>query len=387
MDIKELDKTYIANTYSRFPFVAVSGSGARVTGENGQTCIDLGSGIAVDAFGVCDPEWIAAVDAQIHKIQHFSNYFYTEPQAKLAEMLCQRTGMQKVFFCNSGAEANECAIKAARKYSFDKYGAGRHDIVTLQQSFHGRTMATLTATGQDSLHPDCFGPYLDGFLYAPANNYEAMASLCGDTVCAVLLELIQGEGGVNPLDSEYVQKVEALCHEKDILLLIDEVQTGNGRTGSLYAWQQYGVEPDIMTTAKGLGGGLPLGACLFGKKTAGTMTAGTQGSTFGGNPVCCAGALSILSRIDGKLLADVRQKGEFIKSELTGTPGVRSVTGLGLMLGIETEKNAKDIAAACLVRGVVVLTAKDKVRLLPPLNIAWEDLRQAIQILKGVIAE
>jgi len=387
MDIKELDKTYIANTYARFPFVAVSGSGARVTGENGVTCIDLGSGIAVDAFGVCDPDWVAAVDAQIHKIQHFSNLFYTEPQTKLAEMLCQRTGMHKVFFGNSGAEANECAIKAARKYSFDKYGAGRHDIVTLQNSFHGRTMATLTATGQDSLHPDFFGPYLDGFLYAPANDFDALTALCGETVCAVMLELVQGEGGVNPLDREYVQKVEDFCHEKDILLLIDEVQTGNGRTGTLYAWQQYGVEPDIMTTAKGLGGGLPLGACLFGEKTADTLTAGTQGSTFGGNPVCCAGALSILSRIDGKLLADVRQKGEFIKGELDGAPGVKSVTGLGLMLGIETEKNAKDIANACLARGVVVLTAKNKVRLLPPLNIAWEDLRQAIQILKGVIAE
>ena len=387
MDIKELDKTYIANTYARFPFVAVSGSGARVTGESGRTCIDLGSGIAVDAFGVCDPDWVAAVDAQIHKIQHFSNLFYTEPQTKLAEMLCQRTGMHKVFFGNSGAEANECAIKAARKYSFDKYGAGRHDIVTLQNSFHGRTMATLTATGQDSLHPDFFGPYLDGFLYAPANDFDALTALCGETVCAVMLELVQGEGGVNPLDREYVQKVEDFCHEKDILLLIDEVQTGNGRTGTLYAWQQYGVEPDIMTTAKGLGGGLPLGACLFGEKTADTLTAGTQGSTFGGNPVCCAGALSILSRIDGKLLADVRQKGEFIKGELDGAPGVKSVTGLGLMLGIETEKNAKDIANACLARGVVVLTAKNKVRLLPPLNIAWEDLRQAIQILKGVIAE
>ena len=387
MDIKELDKTYIANTYSRFPFVAVSGSGARVTGENGGTCIDLGSGIAVDAFGVCDPEWVAAVEAQLHKIQHFSNLFYTEPQAKLAELLCQRTGMHKVFFCNSGAEANECAIKAARKYSFDKYGAGRHDIVTLQQSFHGRTMATLAATGQDALHPECFGPYPGGFLYAPANDFDALSALCGETVCAVMLELVQGEGGVNPLAKEYVQKVEDLCHEKDILLLIDEVQTGNGRTGSLYAWQQYHVEPDIMTTAKGLGGGLPLGACLFGEKTANTLTAGTQGSTFGGNPVCCAGALSILSRIDGKLLAEVREKGEYIQSELSGAPGVKSVTGLGLMLGIETEKDARSVAEICLARGVVVLTAKNKVRLLPPLNIAWEDLRQAIQILKGVIAE
>lgn len=387
MNIQELDSTYIANTYARFPFVALNGSGARVMAENGKTCIDLGSGIAVNAFGVSDPEWVKAVEAQLHKLQHFSNLFYTEPQAKLAEMLCQRTGMHKVFFCNSGAEANECAIKAARKYSFDKYGTGRHNIVTLNQSFHGRTMATLTASAQDALHPDCFGPYLDGFLYVPANDFAALSSLCDETVCAVMLELVQGEGGVNPLDVDYVQKVEVLCREKDILLIIDEVQTGNGRTGSLYAWQQYHIEPDIMTTAKGLGGGLPLGACLFGGKTEATLTAGTQGSTFGGNPVCCAGALSILSRIDGKLLAEVREKGEYIKNELTGAPGVKSVTGLGLMLGIETEKDAKRIVNACLARGVVVLTAKNKVRLLPPLNIAWEDLRQAIQILKGVIAE
>lgn len=387
MDIQELDKTYIAGTYARFPFVAQSGSGAHVTGENGVICIDLGSGIAVDSFGLCDSEWVKAVEAQLHKLQHFSNIFYTEPQTKLAEMLCQRTGLRKVFFCNSGAEANECAIKCVRKYSFDKYGAGRYKIVTLQNSFHGRTMATLAATGQKVLHPPCFGPYPDGFLYAPANDFEALAACCGESVCGVMLELIQGEGGVLPLDRDYVQKVEKLCDERDILLIIDEVQTGNGRTGSLYAWQQYGVEPDIMTTAKGLGGGLPIGACLFGEKTASTLTPGTQGSTFGGNPVCCAGALSILSRIDGTLLAEVRRKGAYIQDELTGAPGVRNVTGLGLMLGIETVKDAKDIAAACLKRGVVVLTAKEKVRLLPPLNISWEDLRQAIQILKGVIAE
>ncbi len=387
MTVKERDSAFIANTYARYPLVAESGNGARVTGENGQTYIDLGSGIAVDSFGVCDEEWVKAVTEQLHKIQHFSNLFYTEPQVQLAQMLCERTGMQKVFFGNSGAEANECAIKTARKYAFDKYGADRADIVTLQGSFHGRTLATLAAAGQDALHPDCFAPYPGGFLYAPANDFPALEALCGETVCAVMLELVQGEGGVLPLEPDYVKQVSKLCKEKDILLVIDEVQTGNGRTGTLYAYQQYPADPDIVTTAKGLGGGLPLGACMFGVKTAATLTAGTHGSTFGGNPVCCAGAVSILSRIDGKLLSEVREKGEFIESELSGAPGVKSVTGLGLMLGIETEKSAKNIAAACLVRGVVVLTAKDKVRLLPPLNIAWEELRQAIQILKGVIAE
>lgn len=387
MNIKELDKTYIENTYARFPLVAESGRGARVTGENGQTYIDLGSGIAVDSFGACDEEWVSAVTEQLHKIQHFSNLFYTEPQVKLAQMLCERTGMQKVFFGNSGAEANECAIKCARKYSFDKYGAERSNIISLQNSFHGRTLATLAATGQAALHPDCFAPYPGGFLYAPANDFPALEALCDGTVCAVMLELVQGEGGVLPLDRDFVQQTAKLCRKRDILLIIDEVQTGNGRTGTLYAYQQYAVDPDIVTTAKGLGGGLPLGCCMFGGKAAGTLTPGTHGSTFGGNPVCCAGAVSILSRIDGKLLADIRAKGEFIRSELSGAPGVKSVTGLGLMLGIETEKNAKSIADACLARGVVVLTAKNKVRLLPPLNIAWEELRQAIQILKGVIAE
>lgn len=386
MDTKQLDNTYIANTYSRFPLVAVSGQGAVITDENSKEYIDLGSGIAVNSFGVCDDEWISAVETQLRKIQHISNLYYTEPQAALAKLLCEKTGMKKVFFANSGAEANECAIKCARKYSSDKYGSGRSTIITLTNSFHGRTMATLSATGQDSMHIH-FGPFLDGFKYAQANDFPAFEALCDETVCAVMLELVQGEGGVNPLDKEYVSAIAKLCSERDILLIIDEVQTGNGRTGTLYAYMQYGISPDIVTTAKGLAGGLPMGCAMLGEKVQDTLTAGTHGSTFGGNPICAAGALSILSRIDDRLLSDVRKKGEYIKNELEGAPGVKSVSGLGLMLGIETEKDAKETALQCLEQGVIVLTAKNKVRLLPPLNIKQDELKKAIQILKGVIAQ
>ncbi|NLT63292.1 MAG: aspartate aminotransferase family protein [Clostridiales bacterium] len=386
MDIKQLDNTYIANTYSRASFVAMSGKGALVRDEDGKEYIDLGSGIAVNSFGICDDEWTHAVEEQLHKIQHISNLYYTEPQARLAQMLCERTDMKKVFFGNSGAEANECAIKCARKYSSDKYGARRSTIITLIDSFHGRTMAALSATGQESMHVH-FGPFLEGFKYAPANNFAALEALCDGTVCAVMLELVQGESGVNPLDKAYVDKVAALCAERDILLIVDEVQTGNGRTGSLYAYMQYGIKPDIVSTAKGLAGGLPLGCTMLGEKVENTLSAGTHGSTFGGNPICAAGAISIISRIDDALLEEVKKKGEYIKSELEKAPGVISVTGLGLMIGIETEKNAKDLALQCLQKGVIVLTAKSKLRLLPPLNIKQEELKKAIQILKGVIAQ
>ena len=386
MDIIELDKTYVANSYARSPLVAESGKGEQICDNDGKEYIDLGSGIGVNAFGACDEEWVKAVESQLHKLSHLSNLYYTEPQVRLAQMLCEKTGMKKVFFGNSGAEANECAIKCARKYSSDKYGTGRSTIITLINSFHGRTMATLTATGQDALHVH-FGPFLEGFKYAPANDFASMQALCDDSVCAVMLELVQGEGGVNPLDKEYVSAVAKLCTERDILLIIDEVQTGNGRTGSLHAYMQYGISPDIVTTAKGLGGGLPLGCALLGKKVENTLTAGTHGTTFGGNPICAAGALSILSRLDDALMCDVKKKGEYIKSELEGAKGVKSVTGLGLMIGIETERDAKEIASECLENGVIVLTAKSKVRLLPPLNIKQEELQTAIQILKGVIAK
>jgi len=386
MDVKQLDNTYIANTYGRFPIIAVSGKGALVRDDEGKEYIDLGSGIAVDSFGICDEEWIKAVEEQLHKIQHLSNLYYTEPQAKLAQMLCEKTGMKKVFFGNSGAEANECAIKCARKYSSDKYGEGRSTIITLINSFHGRTMATLSATGQESMHVN-FGPFLEGFKYAPANDFAALESMCDDKVCAIMIELVQGEGGVNPLDKDYVASLAKFCAERDILLIIDEVQTGNGRTGTLYAYMQYGITPDIVTTAKGLAGGLPLGCAILGEKVEITLSAGTHGSTFGGNPICAAGAVNILSRIDDELMSEVTRKSEYIKAELETSPGVKSVTGLGLMIGIETNRNAKEIVQECLEKGVIVLTAKSKVRLLPPLNIKQEELEKAIQILKGVIAQ
>lgn len=386
MNIIENDKKYIASTYSRAPLVADHGKAALIWDKDGKEYIDLGSGIAVNIFGVADDEWENAIKDQLSKLQHISNLYYSEPQVKLAEMLCERTGLKKVFFANSGAEANECSIKCARKYSNDKYGEKRYNMVSLVNSFHGRTMATLSATGQDSMHKD-FAPFLDGFIYVPANDFDAMSKACDDSVCAVMLELVQGEGGVNPLDKEYVTQVAKLCAEKDILLLVDEVQTGNGRTGTLYAYMQYGIMPDIVTTAKGLGAGLPIGACLMGEKVADTLSPGSHGSTFGGNPICAAGALNILSRIDEKLLDEVKEKSVYIMSQLNGAKGVCSVSGLGLMIGIETEKDAKQLAAECLEQGVIVLTAKNKLRLLPPLNIKMQELEKAITILKGVIAQ
>lgn len=386
MEVIANDKEYIAATYARSLLVADHGKGAVVWDADGKEYIDLGSGIAVNIFGVADEEWTKAVEAQLGKLQHISNLYYSEPQVTLAKMLCERTGMKKVFFANSGAEANECSIKCARKYSNDKYGGKRYNMVTLGNSFHGRTMATLTATGQDAMHKD-FAPFLEGFRYVPANDYDAIQKACDDTVCAVMLELVQGEGGVNPLSKAYVAQVAELCAEKDILLIIDEVQTGNGRTGTLYAYMQYGITPDIVTTAKGLGGGLPIGACMMGEKVADTLTPGSHGSTFGGNPICAAGAVNILSRIDQKLLDEVQEKSVYIISQLSGAKGVRSVSGLGLMIGVETEKDAKQLAAECLKQGVIVLTAKTKLRLLPPLNIKKQELEKAITILKGVIAQ
>ena len=384
MTTKELDSKYIANTYARFPIVLEHGKGSLVWDTDGREYIDMGSGIAVNAFGLADSEWIAAVTAQLGKLQHVSNLYYSEPDALLAEQLCSRTGMKKVFFANSGAEANECAIKCARKYAADKYGADkRYKIVTLKNSFHGRTITTLAATGQDELHRD-FQPLTEGFLYTPANDCAALKELVesDEAVAAIMFELVQGEGGVMPLTQEFVQCIAELCAEHDILMICDEVQTGNGRTGTLYAWMQYGITPDIMSTAKGLGGGLPIGACLFGEKTENTLTAGTHGSTFGGNPAVCAGALNILSRIDDALLADVKAKSEYIVSELTGAPGVESVAGLGLMLGIKTTKPLNDAVTACRENGVLVLTAHGKMRLLPALNIPMELVKKAVAVIK-----
>lgn len=387
MDIKSLDNEYVAHTYARFPVAFVKGEGSHLTDDTGKEYIDLGTGIAVNTFGISDPVWQKAVSDQLGKLQHASNLYYTGPCAELAEMLCSRIGMKKVFFSNSGAEANECAIKAARLYSYEKYGDGRSTVVTLKNSFHGRTLATLSATGQDVFHTK-FGPFPEGFVYADPTDAEDVIRLVKENnACAVMMELVQGEGGVYPLEEDYVRTIADFVKENDVLLIIDEVQTGNGRTGSLYAFEQYGIQPDIVSTAKGLAGGLPLGATMLGEKLADTYKPGTHGSTFGGNPIASAGAVSILSRIDDALLADVRAKSEYIFSELTGAKGVVGVSGLGLMIGIQTEKSAKDVIAGCMERGVVVLSAKEKVRLLPALNIPMEDLKKAIGILKEVIAE
>lgn len=388
MSITSNDKQFVANTYARFPIELVSGKGAILKDSNGKEYIDLGSGIAVNIFGVADDEWQKAVTHQLSVLPHTSNLYYSEPCSTLAELLCERTGMKKVFFSNSGAEANECAIKVARKYAFDKYGDESHStIITLKNSFHGRTIATLKATGQDVFHTD-FGPFPEGFVYAEANNFDDVKKLVDTDKCiAVMMELVQGEGGVCKLDENFVKSVAELVKEKDMLLIIDEVQTGNGRTGELYAYMHYGIQPDIVTTAKGLGGGLPIGATMLGENVKNVLTYGSHGSTFGGNPVSCAGACNIIKRIDDKLLNEVKEKSAYIFSELEGAKGVKSVSGLGLMIGVETEKPAKEVANACIEKGVLVLTAKTKVRLLPSLNIDWDDLKKAIRILKEVIAE
>ena len=384
-ELRERDQKYIANVYNRFSADICRGEGATLYSEDGKKFVDFGSGIAVNSFGVNDAEWKAAVVAQLDKVQHASNLYYTRPQVELASLLCERTGAKKVFFSNSGAEANECALKAARKYSFDKYGEGRFHIVTLKNSFHGRTMATLSATGQEAMHR-FFMPFLDGFSYADPTAASVRAH-CTDKTCAVLLELVQGEGGVRPLDREEVLAIERYCKKHDILLMIDEVQTGNGRTGTLYAYEQYGIRPDVVTTAKGLAGGLPLGATMFFEKCEHTLGAGDHGSTFGGNPVACAGACSILRRIDRDLLLEVQGKSAYLFTQLGRIRNVIGVTGLGLMIGLETSKGAREVAERCLARGLIVLTAKNKVRLLPPLNVRKDEMDFALQILNEVISE
>ena len=383
----EKDKQYIANTYGRFPVTIVNGHGSVAVDENGKEYIDMGTGIGVNAFGYSDTEWVEAVTKQLNTLQHTSNLFYTQPGVELAEMLCEKSGMKKCFFGNSGAEANECAIKAARKYSLDKYAdEDRNIIITLTQSFHGRTLATLKATGQDVFHTT-FGPFPEGFVYAEANNFESFMSTYNKNVCAVMMEMVQGEGGVIPLDKIFIKKVYEFCKEHDIIIIIDEVQTGNGRTGSLYAYQQFDIEPDIVSTAKGVAGGLPMGICLFGEKTKDTMTPSSHGSTFGMNPVVCAGALSIIRRLDDEFLASVRAKGEYIRNRLAECKNVKSVSGMGLMLGIETTKDAKAVVMKCIEKGVLPLTAKTKIRLLPPLNISDSDLEKAMNIITEVIEE
>ena len=384
-DIIEEDKKYIAGTYARFPVAFKEGKGSRLYDYDGREYVDCGSGIAVNIFGVNDEEWKNAVIAQMNSIQHASNLYYTKPQADLACLLCEMTGAKKVFFGNSGAEANECAIKAARKYGEIKHGADRKQIITLKESFHGRTLATLAATGQDAFHK-YYGPFPEGFVYADP-TIEGVEACMNERTCAVMIECIQGESGVNVLDKNFVQAVEKLCRERDIIFICDEVQTGNGRTGRLYAYQAYGVSPDIVTTAKGLGGGLPIGACMLFEKCAGVFGYGDHGSTFGGNPVVCAGAYSILSRIDEKLLQSVREKGEYFREGLKKIDGVKEVTGMGLMIGIHTDKPAAEVANECMKRGLLVLTAHSNVRLLPPLTISKDDIDFALKILNEVISQ
>ena len=385
MNVKEIDKQYIANTYARFDLQLVKGKGSLVYDEAGKEYIDLGTGIAVNGFGVGDKAWKKAVVKQLDKIQHTSNLYYSEPCALLAKTLCARTGMKKVFFSNSGAEANECAIKAARKYGEIKKGKEYHTIITLKNSFHGRTITTLSATGQDVFH-EHFTPMTEGFVHATANDLDEIKTLVKThKCCAVMIELVQGEGGVMALDKTYVQQLAALVKEEDMLLVVDEVQTGNGRTGALYAFENYGILPDVVTTAKGLGGGLPIGATMLGKSVETLFTPGLNGSTFGGNPVCAAGALSILERIDDALLKEVREKSAYIFDTLGGAKGVKSVSGMGLMIGIETEKDVGEVIKGCMARGVLVIKAKNKVRLLPALNIPFKQLKKAIEIVKEEI--
>ena len=380
-NLQNLDNLYVANTYARFPVDLVKGNGSLYYDGDGKEYIDLGTGIGVTAFGACDEEWKNAVIGQLNALQHTSNLYYTSPCANLAKLLCEKTGLKKVFFANSGAEANECAIKVARKYYEDKTGKQGY-IITLTNSFHGRTLTTLAATGQDKFH-ELFNPLTSGFLHADVGDIDKIKSyIASYPVCAIMIELVQGEGGVNALPNDFVQAIYKLCQDNDILLVVDEVQTGNGRTGKLYAFEHFGILPDVVTTAKGLGGGLPIGATVLGERVEDIFTPGLNGSTFGGNPVCAAGALSVLERIDDELLKQVQEKSAYIFSELTGAKGVKSVSGLGLMIGVECERDASEVIASCRERGVLVIKAKHKVRLLPALNIPFAQLKTAIKILK-----
>lgn len=387
MSIMDMDKAYVAGTYKRFPVEIVSGKGSHAVDSQGKTYVDMGSGIGVTAFGYGDEAWKAAVCAQLDKVQHTSNLYYNAPCARLAKLLCEKTGMKKVFFSNSGAEANECAIKAARKYSAEKKGADCYTIVTLQNSFHGRTLTTLAATGQDHFH-ELYQPLTPGFVHVPANDIQALKDCVAKIkVAGILMEVVQGEGGVLPLTAEYLAAANKLAHEQDIPLMMDEVQIGNGRSGKLYGYMNFDVQPDIVSTAKGLGGGLPIGACLLGEKVQNALGFGDHGSTYGGNPVCCAGGVSIIGRLTDDFLAEVQKKSAYVFQTLTGAPGIESVTGLGLMIGVKPVAPAAEVVKACMERGVLCLTAKNKVRLLPALNIPKEDLKFAVETIRTVAAE
>ncbi len=387
-EIKQTADTYLMPTYAHFPVALDRGENATYFDVDGKPYIDFTAGIGVNVFGANDEGWKAAVTAQLNKLQHTSNLYYNETVARAAKLLCERSGFSRVLFCNSGAEANECAIKLARKASFDRFGEGRSTIISLQNSFHGRTMATITATGQAHYH-EYFMPFLQGFRYAQAGDMALLKELAADkTVCAVLVEVIQGEGGVIALDPGYLRAVRRFCTENDLLLMADEVQTGIGRTGSLFAFQNAGIMPDVVTCAKGIGGGLPMGACLCTEALGGTLTAGTHGTTFGGNPVACAGAAEILNRIDDAFLRAVREKGVYIRDKVAGFTGVKDVHGAGLMLGVDlAEKKAADVAARCCEKGLLILTAKAALRMLPPLTITYDEIDRGLAVLAEVLAE
>ena len=384
--IKEQDKTYVANTYGRFDVAVKEGKGAICVDFDGKEYVDFSSGIGVNSLGFCDEGWVEAVTKQLNTLQHISNLYYTEPCSKVAKLLCERTGMKKVFFSNSGAESNEGAIKCARKYSFEKYGEGRSKIVTLQNSFHGRTVTTLAATGQDVFH-NYFYPFTEGFVYTPANDKEALEKALSDDVCGLVMELIQGEGGVMPLEPDFVKYAEKLCTERDIVLVIDEVQTGVGRTGELFAFQNYGIKPDVVSCAKGIGGGLPLGCVMFGEKTEFTLKAGDHATTFGGNPVATAGAEYILNRMNDEFLGEVKAKGDYIREKVLKMPHVEGVDGMGLMLGIRLTDGVKsaDIVKKGIENGALLLTAKAKVRLLPPLSITYAEIDRGLAALEKAL--
>ncbi len=384
-DIKDRDSQYVMGTYARNDLCIVKGSGAACWSPEGKKYIDFSSGIGVNSLGYSDEGWVRAVTEQLQTLQHTSNLYYTEPCGELAEILIKRTGFDKAFFCNSGAEANEGAIKAARKYSFMKYGKGRYEIITLQDSFHGRTMATITATGQDNYHK-YFDPFVEGFTYAKANDMADLKAKISDRACAIMVELVQGEGGVNKLESDYVKELSGLCKERDILLIIDEVQTGIGRTGKLFAYEHYGIEPDLVTMAKGLGAGLPIGGILFNKTCSHVFEPGDHGTTFGGNPAVCAGGVEVLKRIDGEFLEQVAEKGSYMKTRIEKMEGVSQVTGLGMMIGVSLkEKNAKEAVKSALELGLIALTAKDRIRLLPPLSITNDEINEGLELLEEAI--
>ena len=381
MNVFDTDKEYIASTYKRFPIAIEKGKGSEVYDTEGKRYIDMGSGIGVTAFGIADEKWQQAVIEQIGKVQHMSNLYYTEPCAKLAELLCKKSGMKKVFFGNSGAEANEGAIKAARKYAAEKKGEDTYTIITLENSFHGRTLTTLAATGQEHFH-ELFKPLTPGFMHVPANDLEAMKKAVeNNKIAGIMMEVIQGEGGVKALDADFVQGVAKLCKEQDIVLIIDEVQSGNGRSGYMYAYQSYEIQPDVVSTAKGLAGGLPIGAVLLGEKLKDIFSYGDHGSTFGGNPVSCAAAISIVERIDDKLLEEVRKKSSYLFDTFEKAEGITAVSGMGLMIGLTTKKPVSEVLNKCMENGVLCLTAKDKLRLLPALNIPMPLLKEAAEVI------